>query len=129
MLHFALLWLFVGLQGIPAPEGVKVAEERLVLKTPAGVIVIALYPEVAPQSVTQMLKLAREGIFDGICIPRIAPGFLLQFSAAELDRQPVLPASLRTLIRPLPAEFSKLKHVRGMVNLGRLDEDVNSATT
>lgn len=129
MLHFALLWLFVGLQGIPAPEGVKVAEERLVLKTPAGVIVIALYPEVAPQSVAQMLKLAREGIFDGICIPRIAPGFLLQFSAAELDRQPVLPASLRTLIRPLPAEFSKLKHVRGMVNLGRLDEDVNSATT
>jgi len=129
MINFALLSLLIGLQGIPAPEGVKVAEERLVLKTPAGVIVIALYPDIAPQTVAQLLKLAREGVFDGISIPRIASGFLIQFSAAELDRHPVLPDSLKSLIRPLPAEFSKLKHVRGMVNLGRLDENINSATT
>lgn len=126
---FTLFFLLIVLQGVPAPEGVKVAEERLVVKTPAGVIVIALYPEVAPQAVAQMLKLAREGVFDGICIPRIAPGFLIQFSAAELDRQPVLPASLKSLIRPLPAEFSKLKHVRGMVNLGRPDNNINGSTT
>lgn len=115
---------------IPAPPGVKVANERLLIQTKAGIIAIALYPEVAPRNVEQVTSLVKAGVYDGATIPRIAPGFVLQFSAPETERQPPLPADLRTLIKPLPAEFSStLKHRRGVVNMARLDGDINSATT
>lgn len=115
---------------IPAPSGVRVADERLLIQTKAGVIAIALYPEVAPQNVEQVTRLVKAGVYDGVTIPRIVPGFVLQFSAPETEREPPLSADLRALIKPLPAEFnSTLKHRRGVVNMARLDGDINSATT
>ncbi len=114
----------------PAPPGIKVADERLLIQTKAGIIAIALYPEVAPKNVEQVTNLVKAGVYDGTTIPRIAPGFVLQFSAPETEREPPLPANLRALIKPLPAEFSStLKHRRGVVNMARLDGDINSATT
>ena len=44
-------------QGIAPPEGVKVANERIVLNTKAGLIVIAVYPELAPKNVDQVVQL------------------------------------------------------------------------
>jgi peptidylprolyl isomerase len=115
---------------LPAPPGVKVADERLLIQTKAGIIAIALYPEVAPKNVEQVTNLVKAGVYDGVTIPRIVPGFVLQFSAPETEREPPLPANLRALIKPLPAEFSStLKHRRGVVNMARLDGDINSATT
>jgi peptidylprolyl isomerase len=126
--------LALGWQGkpspIPAPPGVKVADERLLIQTKAGIIAIALYPEVAPRNVEQVTQLVKAGVYDGVNIPRIVPGFVLQFSAPETEREPPLPADLQALIKPLPAEFSTtLKHRRGVVNMARLDGDINSATT
>jgi cyclophilin family peptidyl-prolyl cis-trans isomerase len=117
-------------EAVPGPPGVKIADERLMVNTPAGVIAIALYPEVAPQNVAHVIKLAQAGVYDGATIPRIEPNFVLQFSAPETERQPPLTPELRALIKPLPAEFSTtLKHRRGTVNMARLDGDINSATT
>lgn len=114
---------------VPAPPGVKVANERIALVTDAGSIIIALYPEVAPQTVKQIMTLVSAGVYDGTCFPRVDKNFVLQISSPELDRQPPLPDNLKSLIRPLPAEFSKLKHVRGVVSMAREDKDINSAKT
>lgn len=113
----------------PAPPGVKVANERVVLGTPAGLIVIALYPEVAPKNVEQVMKLVSAGVYNGTCFPRIDKNFVMQISDAELDRKLPLSAAQKELIKPLPAEFSKLKHVRGVISMARKDGDINSATT
>jgi len=128
------LFLLMGLQDapvqpVPAPHGVKVANERVVLLTEAGTIVIALYPEIAPKTVHQIMTLVNAGVYDGTCFPRIHKDFVLQLSAAESDRQPPLSSAQRSLIHPLPAELSKLKHERGVVSMARKDEDINSATT
>lgn len=115
--------------GVPPPEGVKVANEHIYLLTEAGTIVIALYPEVAPKHVAQLINLFNAGVYNGTCFPRIERHFVLQLSSPEFDRQPPLPANLKALIKPIPAEFSKIKHDRGIVSMARKDGDNDSATT
>ncbi|HQR08261.1 MAG TPA: peptidylprolyl isomerase [Gemmatales bacterium] len=131
---YGLMALLLCLQGNPAPgqpvqapPGVKVANERLVLVTEAGSIVIALYPEVAPQNVRQIMTLANAGVYNGTCFPRLEKNFVLQLSSPESDRRPPLTPDLKSLIHALPAEFSNLKHVRGVVSMAREDKDINSA--
>lgn len=116
-------------QPVPPPPGVKVASERMAIMTDAGSIVIALYPEIAPQHVQQIMTLVNAGVYNGTCFSRIEKNFVLQLSAAESDRQPPLNSKLASLIHPLPAEFSKLKHVRGVVSMAREDGNINSAKT
>lgn len=116
-------------QIVPPPHGVKVANERVVLMTDAGNIVIALYPEIAPKNVKQIMNLVQAGVYNGTCFPRIEKNFVMQLSAAESDRIPPLPGNLMSLIRPLPAEHSQLKHVRGVISMAREDKDINSAKT
>ncbi len=116
-------------QIVPPPPGVKVANERVVLMTDAGNIVIALYPEIAPKNVQQIMNLVQAGVYNGTCFPRIEKNFVMQLSAAESDRIPPLPGNLMSLIRPLPAEHSQLKHVRGVISMAREDKDINSAKT
>ena len=128
LLAFLLLACFQD-AGVPPPTGVKVANEHIYLHTDAGSIVIALYPEVAPKHVAQIIKLVNVGVYTGTCFPRIEPNFVIQLSSPEYDRQPPLPANLKALITPIPAEFSKIKHVRGIVSMARKDGDNDSATT
>lgn len=115
--------------GVPPPAGVKVANEHIYLHTDAGTIVIALYPEVAPRHYAQLIKLFNAGVYNGTCFPRLERNFVLQLSSPEYDRQPPLPANLKSLIKPIPAEFSKIKHERGVVSMARKDGDNDSATT
>jgi cyclophilin family peptidyl-prolyl cis-trans isomerase len=113
---------------VPPPEGVKVARDRVLIQTKAGYIAIALYPEIAPKHTVQIMKLVKEGVYDGICIPRIDHRFVMQFSGAENDKIPPLTPAQLAHIAPIPGEFSKLKHVRGTVSMAR-DNDPNSART
>lgn len=129
LLLVGLLGISAADQPVPAPSGVKVANERVVLVTDAGSIVIALYPDIAPKTVHQIMTLINAGVYHGTCFPRIEKNFVLQLSAAESDRQPPLSSAEKSLIHPVPAEFSKLKHVRGIVSMAREDNDINSART
>ena len=43
-----------------------------------GVIVLELYPDVAPQSVRNFVHLARQGFYDGLKFHRIISGFMIQ---------------------------------------------------
>ena len=43
-----------------------------------GVIVLELYPDVAPQSVYNFVYLARQGYYDGLTFHRIIKGFMIQ---------------------------------------------------
>ena len=43
-----------------------------------GVIALELYPETAPISVENFVKLARDGFYDGVIFHRVVPGFGIQ---------------------------------------------------
>ncbi len=43
-----------------------------------GKIALELYPETAPISVENFVKLAREGFYDGVVFHRVVPGFVIQ---------------------------------------------------
>ena len=63
-----------------APARPRLEEERLVLRTAAGDLVIALYRDAAPRHAAQVLKLARLGVYDGTEFSRVTSGFFAQHS-------------------------------------------------
>ena len=48
-----------------------------------GIIVVELYPEIAPQSVYNFAYLVREGFYDGLKFHRIISGFMIQGGCPE----------------------------------------------
>jgi cyclophilin family peptidyl-prolyl cis-trans isomerase len=104
----------------------RLAKERIVLHTVAGDIVLALYPDVAPQHVEQLLKLTRLGVYDGTHFCRVEPNFVVQLATA-LDRTPPLSPEQKAALHPLPAEFSPLKHHRGVLEMAHENNKPDSA--
>ena len=52
--------------------------EQAVLKTSFGEMTVAFWPDVAPKTVENFKKLAREGFYDGTAFHRIIKGFMVQ---------------------------------------------------
>jgi cyclophilin family peptidyl-prolyl cis-trans isomerase len=106
----------------------RVAGERIVLRTNVGDMVLALYPEVAPRHAEQLLKLARMGVYDGVNFYRVESSFVAQLSDARY-RQPAPSPEQAAAIHPLPAEFSGLRHRRGVLSMARYDDRPDSGET
>ncbi|MGZ3694705.1 MAG: peptidylprolyl isomerase [Bdellovibrionota bacterium] len=113
------------LQAAAKPKEIALANERLVLETNFGNMVFSLFPQVAPKHVAQVIKLARLGVYDGINIYRVEKGFVAQVSN-EFDRATPIDEKQRAAIQKIPAEFSAIKHERGILSMARFD-DPNSA--
>jgi peptidyl-prolyl cis-trans isomerase B (cyclophilin B) len=54
------------------------AKEVAVISTSAGDMVLEFWPEVAPKTVENFKKLAKEGFYDGTAFHRIIKGFMIQ---------------------------------------------------
>ena len=52
--------------------------EVAVINTTDGEMVIEFWPDIAPKTVANFEKLAREGFYDGTCFHRIIKGFMIQ---------------------------------------------------
>jgi len=93
-----------------------------------GTFMIELFPEDAPNTVNNFLKLVESGYYDGMIFHRIIPGFIIQTGDPntkdlEVDR------SLWGTGGPgysIDEEFNTLQHDRGMVSMAR-SHDVDSA--
>jgi cyclophilin family peptidyl-prolyl cis-trans isomerase len=48
------------------------------LHTSEGAIELALYPNEAPKTVENFVKLARDGFYDGVIFHRVIPDFMIQ---------------------------------------------------
>lgn len=105
--------------GTSAPALALDLENTLYLDLNDGRVVIELLPQVAPKTVARMKELARQGFFDGTPIHRVIPGFMAQMGD---------PTGTGTggSGQNLPAEFSNLRHERGVVSMARA-QDLNSA--
>ena len=94
-------------------------ENTLYIDLKDGRVVIEMRPDLAPNHVKQIKKLAREGKYDGVPFHRVIEGFMAQTG------DPTGTGS-GGMGDPLKAEFSKEPHVRGVVSLARTN-DPNSA--
>ena len=110
------------------PVTAMTAPERVVLRTTAGDLVLALYPSLAPQHVGQFLELVRLGAYDTVEIFRVVPGFIVQLAEVDSRRLP-LTTEQRSAIGDIPLELSELLHRRGMLSMARREDDSGSART
>jgi peptidyl-prolyl cis-trans isomerase B (cyclophilin B) len=100
---------------------------RAVLDTSAGPIAIEFFPDKAPNTVRQFMRMAAAGIYNGMAFHRVAPGFVIQTGALSSRGAP-LTARQQTLVHNLPPEFNDTKHVKGIVSMARA-EAADSAQT
>jgi peptidylprolyl isomerase len=94
-------------------------ENTLYLDVPAGRVVIEMRPDLAPNHVAQIKRLAREGFYDGIVFHRVIDGFMVQTGCPRGDGTGGSGTRLK-------AEFNAEKHVRGVTSMAR-SMDPNSA--
>jgi peptidyl-prolyl cis-trans isomerase B (cyclophilin B) len=101
--------------------------EVAIIKTSAGEMVIEFWPDLAPKTVENFKKLARQGFYDGTCFHRIVKGFMIQ-GGDPLTKDPSAEARWGTGDPgyKLKAEFNERPHVRGVISMAR-SQDPNSA--
>ena len=107
----------------------QVAREHIVFSTVHGDLVFALYPDIAPQHVEQLLKLTRMGVFNYTQVMRVIPGFIVQFSDSYRRAKP-LTKEQSDAVQPIKAEFTdKIRHIKGRLTMARYDDNPDSATS
>ena len=114
-----------------AADGPNLSDERVILHTIGGDVVIAFYPEIAPQHMQQILHLVRLGVYDHTHFHRVEPGFVLQLAdVGQREEQYALTPEQLKAIHPIRAEFSNwIQHRRGILSMARADGLPDSATT
>lgn len=106
----------------------RVAQEHIVFSTLYGPLLFALYPDVAPKHVEQILTLVRAGAYNTTHFFRVIPGFIAQVSLVD-DRTRPLSAQQKALVKSIDAEFSHIPHTKSKLSMARWENDVNSATS
>jgi peptidyl-prolyl cis-trans isomerase B (cyclophilin B) len=97
------------------------------LKTSLGSITVGFFPDVAPEHVRNFLRLCQMGFYDHTAWHRVVRNFVIQGGDMG-NRNPPLQMAEASGIRQLRPEFSKLKHIPGIVSMAR-GEALDSAET
>ena len=101
-------------------------KEVAVLKTSDGEMVVEFWSDVAPKTVENFKKLAKEGFYDGTAFHRIIKGFMIQ--GGDPNTKDLNKESSYGTGGPgykIPAEFNERPHVRGVLSMAR-SSDPNS---
>ncbi len=91
-----------------------------------GNIQIKFLPEVAPNHVKNMVKLAQEKFYDGTTFHRVIPGFMIQGGDPNSKNPDRSIHGTGGPAHRVAAEFNKTPHKRGVVSMAR-SADPNSA--
>jgi len=94
--------------------------EVAVIKTTAGEMVIEFWVDVAPKTVENFKKLARQGFYDGTAFHRIVKNFMIQ-GGDPLTRDAQAEGRWGTggPGYQIKAEFNNKSHVRGVISMAR----------
>ena len=88
-----------------------------------GSFMIELFPEDAPNTVNNFLKLVESGFYDGLVFHRIIPGFMIQAGDPN-TKDPESDRSLWGSGGPgytINEEFNTIQHDRGVISMARQD--------
>ena len=106
----------------------------MILKLKDGDVKIELFPDVAPNHVERIMKLANEGRYDNVVFHRVIDGFMAQtgdvkfgnFSSKDFDLNRAGMGGSN--LPDLKQEFNNLPHDRGTLSMAR-SQDPNSANS
>ncbi len=93
--------------------------EVAVLKTSFGDMTITFWPDVAPKTVENFKKLARESFYDGTAFHRIMQGFMIQGGCPNTKAGETGQPGTGGPGYKIKAEFNAKSHVRGVVSMAR----------
>jgi len=96
-----------------------------------GKITLELFPEVAPKHCRNFDSLVAIKFYDGTKFHRIIPSFVIQGGGynSKIDSNKKKWGVSHSSQTRLPAEFSKLLHIKGYVSMPRKGNDLNSGTS
>ncbi len=97
------------------------------IQTRFGDIELEFFPDVAPKTVENFIKLAKSGFYDGLVFHRIVPGFVIQ--GGDPNTKNIANRSTWGTGGPgwtVKAEFNRNKHSKGALSMAR-SQDPNSA--
>ncbi|HMO80967.1 MAG TPA: peptidylprolyl isomerase [Pyrinomonadaceae bacterium] len=93
-----------------------------------GTIKIELYSNIAPQAVARFMELAREGFYDGVTFHRVNETVIQGGDPNSKDDDPTNDGQGGSSKPNVPAEFSDIEFVSGIVGAARV-ADPNSANS
>src|SRR5216110_1928474 len=98
-------------------------KEVAVIKTSEGEMVAEFWPDVAPKTVENFKKLAREGFYDGTAFHRVIKGFMIQ-GGDPLTKDASQEARWGTGDPgyKIKAEFNDRSHTRGVLSMARSND-------
>jgi cyclophilin family peptidyl-prolyl cis-trans isomerase len=108
------IWLSLALLVLALPLAAKKSSEPIatIQMADGGIIKMKFYPQDAPNTVKNFIKLAKKGFYDGLTFHRVVPGFVVQ-GGDPLGNGGGGPGYT------IKAEFNKQKHVKGAVAMAR----------
>lgn len=115
--------------GESEPAGISGTPRVAVTMENGGSFVIELYPEFAPKTVENFMKLVKEGFYDGLTFHRVIDGFMAQGGDPNGNGSGGSDEKIF-------GEFSRngfvqntLSHTRGVVSMARSPESFDSASS
>lgn len=92
------------------------------------IMVFELYPEYAPATVANFVKLTKEKFYDGLKFHRIVDGFMIQGGDPNGDGSGGSAKTIKGEFSSNGFEKNKLKHTKGVISMARTKEP-NSASS
>ena len=93
-----------------------------------GTMTAELYPDVAPATVENFLKLIENKFFDGLIFHRVIPGFMIQGGGFDEEFNQKHTESIKGEFSGNGFAQNTLKHTRGVLSMARTN-DPNSASS
>lgn len=93
-----------------------------------GTMTAELYPEKAPKTVANFVKLAEEGFFSGLIFHRIIKGFMIQGGGYDENMDHKDAESIKGEFKANGFMQNDLKHTRGVLSMART-QDPDSASS
>lgn len=89
------------------------------IETNFGSIVFELFPNHAPETVRNFIKLAKSNFYDGTLFHRVIPGFMIQGGDPNTKRPDKSKWGMGGPGYTIKAEFNPKSHLRGIVSMAR----------
>jgi peptidyl-prolyl cis-trans isomerase B (cyclophilin B) len=93
--------------------------ENAIIKTSYGDMTLSFWPDVAPKTVENFKKLAREGFYNGTAFHRVIKGFMIQGGCPNTKAGAKGMPGTGDAGQKIKAEFNDKAHKRGVISMAR----------
>ncbi len=101
------------------PMSTPAPAENAIIKTSYGEMTVSFWPDVAPKTVENFKKLAREGFYDGTAFHRIIKGFMIQGGCPNTKPGGKGQPGTGGPGYQIKAEFNNRSHTKGVLSMAR----------